>query len=237
MRFKHLYFLILILSCGSQSLIAQSRQETSTLPNHYTLNKHTSNQGDINLSELTVNFTETDLTIPGKNGLNVIIQRGYNNKNWRHHPNTNPVQNHRWGAWAGKGWHFKLAPRAFIAHTDTHVRIAIDMNGTSDLYQLNIKNGDTKFKAHRPGNFTKVFWDKNKNEIQMRTEDGKIYTFKTWFYGESYVRQDTHYVRGFFLNEIKDQFENKIIFSYQKYRGNHTNHYGNAEMNHILGNI
>jgi hypothetical protein len=235
MRFKP-FVVFLILLFTSQFLHSQNMTESPTLPNHFLLNSHTSTQGDINLAELTLNFTETDLTIPGKNGLDVVIQREYNTKHWLNTPNTNPIQNHRWGSWAGQGWHFNLAPRAFIAHSDTQVKIAIDMNGVIDLYHLDLTAGGTAFIPHRPGNFNQVFWDKANQCIQMQTTSGILYSFKTGFYDEGYVSA-SHYLKGFFLTEIKDPFNNKITFSYTQYRNDYSPHLGFAEMNHILGNI
>jgi RHS repeat-associated protein len=86
----------------------------SQINNSFNQNQNAFLLGDINLAEGTVCFSETDLVLPGKNGLDLTISRTYSSRSYQSESNIDLSSKKQWGAWAGKGWSFNFAIRAFI---------------------------------------------------------------------------------------------------------------------------
>lgn len=180
---------------------------------------------DINLAHGTVMFAETDLYLPGKNGLDLTISRIYNSKHYRSDPDINIVENTQtWGGWIGHGWSFNFAKRAFIIRTKDKERqkIIIDTNGNFEAFEYDI--GMDEFVSTTPGSFNKVSfttaegdaWNLTK-EIILQTDTGQKYLFGEKSYAEKHLDGESivFEISGFYLTAIVDLYDNRIEFNYE----------------------
>jgi RHS repeat-associated protein len=202
--------------------------------------------GDINLSQGIVQFTETDLSLPGKNGLNLTISRTYNSRNYRNNPDLDLPSNSAWGAYAGHGWAFNVGMRAFLLHTpnDEHRKIVLQDTSGSTIFQYNPNN--RKYESTRPGDFRIFKLDNNITasdqpfpsniSLNLILDSGHTLAFQTPFYYEDF--SGTHnfpfHITGFSLNSISDIYGNSIQYHY--YTVNDWHNLPSKSLNKTIGN-
>jgi len=185
---------------------------------------------DINLPYGTVVFSETDLHLPGRNGLDLVISRIYNSREYQSSPDLDRLvgggqhYTRPWGGWLGHGWRFNFAARAFFVGflTQDHLgdgeytdggfsKIVIEQNGSVSTYEYDVDLD--RYVPEDPNNFSKVWYD---NGVHLQTSDGKRYVFDTSMYYEIHTPQEgTLDVRGFYLSEITDIHDNSILIAYE----------------------
>jgi hypothetical protein len=111
---KYRVIILLFLFSISVTNILRADSGISQINNSFNQQQNAFLLGDINLAEGTVCFSETDLVLPGKNGLDLTISRAYNSRLYQSESNLDLSSKKQWGAWAGKGWCFNFAIRAFV---------------------------------------------------------------------------------------------------------------------------
>ena len=103
-----------ILSGVSVGFTDMGVDDFERVNNEYNLNNNTFQKNDINLTYGTVGFAETDLHLPGKNGLDLSISRVYNSRQYISDACVYPVNSRMWGAYAGQGWSFSIGDRKSV---------------------------------------------------------------------------------------------------------------------------
>ncbi|MFC1616721.1 RHS repeat-associated core domain-containing protein [Candidatus Margulisiibacteriota bacterium] len=221
MKFK-ISIIILFLFFSSINLFA-SESAFVTGFNHAQFNN-----GDVNLPFGTVMFTATDLNLPGKNGLNLIISRTYNSSQYKSNPTADITFTKLWGGYAGKGWSFNFAKKAFLLKTYDTIggisgcKIIIEGNGGFESYECistSYSSEPLKFKSDQPNNFNNIYYYSDSNKIVLETTIGRKLIFSLPFYNEEQKNGETNLllVKGFLINELSDLSNNKIIYSYEEF--------------------
>lgn len=183
--------------------------------------------GEVNLTTGGLGFSETDLVLPGKNGLDLSITRSYSSSRYQTEPNLNPTEQKALGMYAGKGWAFNIGMRVFVVRSNDSKNIDKVFVETADGIE-EYENGVSK----QPGNFNKtsVITSGGKmdpiTEVQFKTTSGRLFVFSKQFYKESYTKfqdsrnSDTQYkIEGYYLSRIQDLSGNSIQFNYQDLSG------------------
>ncbi len=182
--------------------------------------------GDVNLSQGNLQLTESDVNLPGKNGLNVVIQRSYDSSRYRSKPEIRPINttadpnqlpHYLWGAYAGNGWSFNVGMRAFyVMATPEKRKIIIEHDGQMDQYEYR-KDSD-KFEAAVTGNFNKVYY--KVDEGIYLVSNGITTVFETAIYTERHYQSDLaenkreFKIKGYAVSRIQDGFNNTITYAH-----------------------
>ena len=174
--------------------------------------------GEVNLPQGNLQLSETDLSLPGKNGLDVTIRRTYNSRNWENSPVSSPRELKLWGNGAGKGWNFNIGMRATVFETASANcnKVVIEDNGGMETYQ---KVSDGQYRSKRPGNNTIVRVGSDFSWIEM-VANGVTYRF-----GEEVVNTQLFdgnnakiaVVKCYGISRIQDLSGNNIVFQYESY--------------------
>lgn len=208
----------------------------SEISNAFGLAQNNFTAGDINLTQGTLQFSESDLVLPGKNGLDLVVGRIYNSRFYTSDTTVDLTQQKMWGGWSGgHGWRFSFSARAFYVQADEK-KIVIDTPaGIEEFeYDQNIVDGLKSyalFKSTKPGSFQKVrildpvVGFSGVSLVLLYTEDGRIYEFSTRFYSEKYKASGIdaggnnvkYCVEGFYLTKIRDLYGNEIIINYDSF--------------------
>ncbi|MFC1771321.1 RHS repeat domain-containing protein [Candidatus Margulisiibacteriota bacterium] len=167
---------------------------------------------DINLTQGSLAFSEVDLKLPGKNGMDIVIARQYNSQHYRSKPNANPIENHRWSNWCSSGWSFNLGARAFALNAEEHYiidgvpestyvnkekQVVIQQNGVSEIYDI-YNEQNISLRSKTPGNFNRVNlifepasyipnMPRQIKQIELHTASGLIMIFSKRFYFEYHL--------------------------------------------------
>jgi len=191
--------------------------------------------GDVNLHQGTVMLLKTDLVVPGKNGLDVVINRRYDSSRYREKPG-----NFGFGSGMGRGWSLNTEMRAFV----------VMRRGVQTFYDAIYIQSSTGVEVYRWNEDKKRFINKNplnkaivnlryqnvfnpspgqmthrtseSGQIEMRSEDGRLYTFSLPSFVE--VPSDAYgeyemLVYGYELTSIEDVHGNKVSYSYDHLGG------------------
>ena len=101
-------------------------------------------------------FSSTEVSLPGKT-FPLNITRSYNSLQYKSNPTDNINLNESWGGWAGHGWSFGFAQRAFVVRLGSafgseagNFKIIIQSNGGFEGY---IYSSPQKFVSTNPTNF------------------------------------------------------------------------------------
>lgn len=204
----------------------------------YTAAPYSFSQGDITLTQAAVNFTETDLELPGKNGLNLKISRTYNSRNYQSTTKDNLYKG-QWGGGLGHGWHLGTAKRAYVVNFVGNELgsdiITIENGGGSLEFYYGKDHGE--YSSQVPGNFNKAY--RINGGLKLVTTAGITMVYKEYFY---FDRQNLQYhddagynwpqerwltrfadTTGYYLSYIEDQFGNKITYEYETFAGDIVN--------------
>ena len=219
-------------SSFSPSAIGDSRGEVS-LPALTGERQDESGVGDLALSVGAVHFKEMDVTLPGRNGLDVNLGRIYAS----YAANDMPLDSmftdeSATGAWMGGGWRFNQFMRVICVYSreSQFNHIGVEMNGEYSTYGW--ANGKYVSK-HKPaldyveiayrGDKRWPIWDQSVSdvgniEIKLYKDNGLIYTFAA-------VRAFAWIMEGvgasvFFVSSIEDRYGNQIRYEYEA-AGNH----------------
>ncbi|HAR62552.1 MAG TPA: hypothetical protein DCS13_03725 [Candidatus Margulisbacteria bacterium] len=169
---------------------------------------------DINLTHGAVEFNETDLTLPGKGGLDLVIARTYTSRMYRADATDDISKQLNWGAWAGHGWSFNFGMRAFVVENQ---KIVIDNCGSMETYKYNSTLG--YYKSDTPGNnsICKFIYPGDLTRyVQLIDSNGLEYDFGRTFYHERLTTNHWEFnLRGFYLSKITNPNGNSISFSYE----------------------
>ncbi|MFC1770428.1 RHS repeat-associated core domain-containing protein [Candidatus Margulisiibacteriota bacterium] len=230
-------FIITILCCSQRTYSEETSQNSTNqkisfsitpslpelpeppveIPDMYGFQEKAFSYSDINLTQGSLTFSEVDLKLPGKNGMDLVISRQYNSQQYRSEPNANPIDNHRWSNWCSSGWSFNLGARAFamqsIATFETvpteggiqdavvENKVVIQQNGALEAYEIYDEQNNC-YRSTIPGNFNKVKVIKEPatffvsspqqvKEIVLETATGLQIVFNKRFYLEyHYVHRD-----------------------------------------------
>ena len=181
---------------------------------------------DINLSQGAVSFSEEDLRLPGKNGLDLVISRTYNSRNFLNSDRINEISSKSWSGWSTTGWSFNFGMRVFYASTSQNSskkRMIVDRGG--DLEQFTYESGSINsgegeiYRSKTPGSKAKLTWrlyGQDNFPIVLITEDGTRYTFNTPACSFSSKNLSGG---GAYLDSISDTYGNTITILYQTFMG------------------
>jgi len=209
-----------------------STAEVETVPFNPFLNNNSTqilDHKDVNLALGSLSFEETDLALPGKNGLNLEIKRAYSGSKYHN------IQDH-FHFQAGHGWSFNFAMRALykLGVGWGNGKIAIESNSGIETF---VPVSPTEFKPTRPGNFSKITIEEETNYINKITlfdTSGKKYIFSTKFlaYDPNYYKVRS--MGGLHLTHIEDTYGNRITFEYETHART-INFYASYILLHQLG--
>jgi len=176
---------------------------------------------DIALTHGALMFTESDLTLQGLNGMNVVVARSYNSTLYKSDPAVDVTKAKAWGGWAGHGWSFSFAQRAFWVECPNdynYQRVIVDNGGSLDSYKYN----SGTYKSILPANTNKVYFEPTGlKRLCFQNDNGLVYIFALQFYTESYkymvngIPQGIFNIKGYYLTEIKDLYGNSISIGYE----------------------
>jgi|GEM_PF-1653032 len=177
---------------------------------------------DINLTQGSVQLMETDLRLPGRNGLDLVVVRSYSSLRYKTSPIKDPTQQRQWGLYAGNGWTFSVGMRVFVVRSNDSNQVnkvfVESMDGIEEY-----ENGVSK----QPGNFNKVSVQTTTGtlplitDVRLKTAEGKVFVYARKFYSESYTKTingqtSTYEISGYELSSMQDNFGNTIQYSYQE---------------------
>jgi len=192
--------------------ISSSGQSGKSAPDHL---QNQASIGDINLTYGTVQFSEGDLSFPGKNGLDLLIGRTYASKKYLSNATLNMTYPNTWGGWAGHGWSFSFAQRAYVLWSTevSQRKIVIDSQG--DLMEFKYNTTRNDFESTMPGVFSRAtFSETADGVITVMDNTGKRYVFEKRFYLEPLINK-TGFVKGYYLSKISDLYANEIKIDYE----------------------
>ncbi|MFC1753778.1 RHS repeat-associated core domain-containing protein [Thermoproteota archaeon] len=151
---------------------------------------------DMNTTFGNLLFTETDLSLPGRiSEMPLSISRIYNSRDYKSNPDLLTSCTRKWGAWAGKGWRFSFAQRAFIFIPYNAVGNGIEdsmvlIEGTDGYqvyqYSKDLGSGSYEYSSNEEMNFNIVTYDESGNTILLDTTNGIKVNFTVQFLQESH---------------------------------------------------
>jgi len=258
-----IFALLLFIPCSIQNLSASEQaldknkqtrlkraidhsvEGIETTGNAFTLQQNYFKYDEINLSHGSLEFSETDLLLPGKNGLDLKISRQYNSKFYRSDPDPDISSNkHNWGGWIGHGWRFGFAMRAFLVRTSdkTKQSIIIDTNGQLETFNYIFTTG--AFRSTSKRSLKKVSYKESYHPDYQTTlpsqitvmSNGQQLIFSQMAFVElhQYNHQSQFEILGFYLTRISDLYQNAISIEYASY-GAEKKSVNAGGISHIIG--
>ncbi|MBT6120249.1 RHS repeat protein, partial [bacterium] len=196
---------------------------------------------DIDLQKGIVTFTEVDLQVPGRAGLDISFGRTYNSRNYQSKaPSYDNIYKDRWDGWMGKGWSWSLANRLLVVSADpilgTPDSVTIEAGGTVSNFEW--VDSDIAYHSKVPNNFSRV--KKNGDKYTLETETGLRYEYAKKFYYEKNYRdkydtwfthikyEEYYFVEGYYLSKIYDLNGNTIQIEYENFK--ETDKYGGDDV-------
>ncbi|MBU0581025.1 MAG: hypothetical protein KKA19_07590, partial [Candidatus Margulisbacteria bacterium] len=208
------------------------------------------NFGDLGLKEnidpkngaLTV--SQTDIRIPGRSGLDLIISRFYNSKTFTNAPLSKSTEDKPWSGWLGNGWQFNIGGK-LIAITRSGSgqgapnELVINVGGAS--YNLSDPEKDGTFVSKAKGGLEKA--NAIPNGYELIVQGGIKYCFEIKYYN-NYYRYENYWdyswgwtwfgwenrysinwnIDGYYLTRVEDKYGNKIDFEYEKISNDESYH-------------
>jgi RHS repeat-associated protein len=191
---------------------------TSQLGSILGLSQNYFQTGDINLSQGAMQQSETDLSLPGINGLDFTIMRTYSSMKYRSEPNLNPTEQKLWGAYAGKGWSFNIGMRVYVVRSN-------DVKNADKVFLEN-SDGIEEYESgvsKQPGNFnrTTVITTGGKmdmiSRVEFRTTNGMVFIFEKKFVQENYQKNngaEQYKIEGYCLTRIENLQGQRLQYQY-----------------------
>ena len=179
-------------SIKTQSTPVEAQATATDTGTGFTLVQDHFQLGEINLSQGSLEFSETDLVLPGKNGLDVVLGRKYSSAYY---------DQERFGM--RDGWAMTFDMKLYSDDIDGHCYI-VNSDGAKEY-----RWWSTRGALSRPVNdfsYIKDHWNSGTSgEWKLYGEDGKKYTFTFWSLNSSDQRA--------YLTAIEDTYGNKITIT------------------------
>jgi RHS repeat-associated protein len=215
--------------------------------NAFALQQNFFKYNEINLSHGNLEISESDLKLPGKNGLDLKISRQYNSKFYRSNPDLDISSNkHNWGGWMGHGWRFGFAMRAFVVRMadKSRQRIIIDINGQLETFDY--ITGSGVFQSTSKDSFKKVSYNDSfdpdyqrslPSKVTVLSDNGKQLVFSQKGFVEIHQKNNrpVFEIVGLYLTEISDFFSNTISIHYESFDSDRKS-VSPESITHIIGN-
>lgn len=173
---------------------------------------------DINFSDGSVQFAETDLMLTGINNMTLSIGRVYNSRNYNT-TNLSAFSNrHSWGGFMGQGWSLQPFQRAYYVYSseDNINKVVIENGSGATNYYL--QESTNNYRDKNPQNLNRVrvntrgdyviitLQDTNGITYEFNSEDSELYYIK---------RSDDFHSSGGYLKRVSDFYGNEIVFNYK----------------------
>jgi RHS repeat-associated protein len=233
-RLFGVFFLVYVIMTG---LIFAGEQPDS---NGHLLPKNQMSYSDINLTQGTVEFSEVDIEIPGINGMNIVVARNYNSRQYQSNADISLSSSKTYGPGFGFGWSLNVLERAFFVDARENNRVYSNLtisslitggsNSLTDRYRekdkVYIESGGAVtvygYDVQTQGFRSKVPGNKNipvvtENGIYLDVPGGKRYYFELPIYEEFHKKDGAIVMKitGYYLTRIVDAFRNEIRYSYE----------------------
>ena len=95
---------------------------------------------DVNLTNGSVYFGDTDLQVFGAGGMDIAVQRTYSSRQYKHSPNPDPFENKKWLPGIGQGWGVSGTERAFVLqykYAENASKVVVESGSGTQEYVYN----------------------------------------------------------------------------------------------------
>lgn len=179
---------------------------------------------DIDPSQGSVQLGETDLALPGKNGLNLVLKRVYNSKNYMNTNQFKFLSNKPWGGFLGHGWQLMPFQRAYYVRntkSDNKInKVVIESAAGAETYDFNEETSD--YRSDNPKNFNKVTITQESNNViivLLDTQGHRIVfgeeTSQLVYNREANMGGWETEISGGYISSISDSYNHTIRFQYR----------------------
>lgn len=194
--------------------------------------------GDINLPQGSVTLSKTDLVIPGKNGMDVVIERNYDSSRYRE-----KIGEFGPATGMGRGWRLNLGMKAFVSMYNSnnslmkYYAITIQSSNGLETFLWNVQ--EQRFISKRPNSKATVafiydnqvrstapainYEGSGRGRIEMRAENGSLYTFALTCFVEKIAKNTRNdlflLTYGYDLTSVQDVNGQTVGYDYDNLGG------------------